>query len=98
MKLIRDNVPEIVAKSGKRAVTHIADEAEYKKLLVQKLQEEVDEYKNVPHAEELADIVEVVHALAAQHGKTPADIEQIRKDKAEKRGAFSKKIILDRTE
>jgi len=98
MKLIRDKVPEIVAKSGKKAITHVADEAEYKKLLAQKLQEEVDEYKNVPHAEELADIIEVVYALAQQHGKSPADLEQIRKDKAEKRGAFTKKIILDRTE
>lgn len=44
--------------------------------------------------EELADILEVVYALGEDLGYSPAELEKIRREKAEKRGAFREKIFL----
>jgi len=89
-KLIRDKIPEIIKNNGDTCLTHIASEEEYKQKLVEKLQEEVDEYKKDPSLEELADILEVIYALGDKE-----EMEKIRKQKFEKRGGFSKRIILD---
>jgi predicted house-cleaning noncanonical NTP pyrophosphatase (MazG superfamily) len=94
-KLVRDKIPEIIASHGGVAVTHIADDEEYRDKLREKLEEEVKEYLEDESIEELADILEVIHALAAIHGVSPEDLEHARKKKAEKRGAFKSHIILD---
>lgn len=44
--------------------------------------------------EELADLLEVMMAVAAARGSSFEDVEQIRVEKAEKRGTFSRKILL----
>ena len=44
--------------------------------------------------EELADLLEVVRAVAAARGSSIEEVETIRRDKAEKRGGFEKKILL----
>ncbi|MDM8521612.1 hypothetical protein QUF64_16325 [Anaerolineales bacterium HSG6] len=43
---------------------------------------------------ELADILEVVYALAQQMGHTPSDLEVIRREKAIHRGGFAKRLFL----
>jgi predicted house-cleaning noncanonical NTP pyrophosphatase (MazG superfamily) len=97
-KLIRDKIPEIMAAQGKKAVTHVASESEYAEFLNKKLQEEVAEYLHDKKDEELADILEVLMALAESRGLSFDEIEKIRQKKAEGRGTFSKKLILDRTD
>jgi predicted house-cleaning noncanonical NTP pyrophosphatase (MazG superfamily) len=94
MKLIRDKVPEIMKADGKNPQTHIASDEEFKRLLIAKLVEEALEYKLKPSAEELGDILEVVHALALQYGGLEK-IEEVRKKKTSERGNFSKRIVLD---
>ena len=96
-KLIRDNIPEIIEKDGKKAITHIAEEKEYQEALKKKLQEEVDEFLENPNEEELADILEVIYALCDLYKIDKNKLEQLRKEKAEKRGGFKNKIILDET-
>lgn len=44
--------------------------------------------------EELADVLEIIHTLAAYHGTSIEDIERARIQKAEKRGGFKEKIYL----
>lgn len=44
--------------------------------------------------EELADVLEIIHALAECHGSSIERVEQIRAEKAEKRGGFKEKIFL----
>lgn len=44
--------------------------------------------------EELADILEILHALADVHGSTIREVDEIRKSKAEKRGGFWDKVFL----
>ena len=74
------------------AITHVASDSEYLLKLKEKLTEEVKEYLGSGQEEELADILEVIYALS-----TPAKLEMLRKKKAEEKGAFKDKIILDET-
>ena len=95
-KLVRDNTPEIITNSGKTPVTHIASEQEYREKLIEKLTEEGHEFlkkENKPH--ELADILEVVHALCEVADVDFEQLEQLRQRRVVDAGAFSKRIILD---
>lgn len=95
-KLVRDNIPDIIlAKEGKEALWHIADDAEYWEKLIEKVSEEAAELRADESIEEFADLMEVIDAIAAHKGFTPEDIARVRTEKNAKRGAFAKKIILD---
>lgn len=97
-KLVRDLIPEVIQNSGKKFTTRILEDDEYIIELKKKLSEEIQEYKNATTdeeaIEELADILELMHALAKVHGANIQEIEKIRQDKAKKRGGFSEKIFL----
>jgi predicted house-cleaning noncanonical NTP pyrophosphatase (MazG superfamily) len=95
-KLVRDRIPEIIRASGAEPVTYRADVAEYQRRLREKLLEEVDEFLAADGAtavEELADILEVVYALAAELGATREDLETTRATKATERGVFTDRVI-----
>ena len=62
-KLVRDRIPEVIEKTGKKYRTHIARELEYKEELFKKVYEELEEFKENPCAEEMADIFEVLEGL-----------------------------------
>lgn len=93
-KLVRDRIPEIIAASGKKCTTEILTEEAYLQKLREKLHEEVNEYQESGSHEELADILEVVYALAAATGCSEENLNIIRQEKAQKRGGFSQKILL----
>ncbi|XEC96001.1 phosphoribosyl-ATP pyrophosphohydrolase [Paenibacillus tarimensis] len=97
-KLVRDRIPEIIQKQGKACSTRILDSTEYITELRTKLQEETNEYlaaeSDSEAIEELADIMELLHALAEAHGATAWQLEQIRAEKAEKRGGFKDRLYL----
>ena len=96
-KLIRDKIPEIIEASGKSYDIRVADKKEHKELLVKKLQEEVSEYLEADNLEELADIMEVLYALAGSLGYSEEDLDNKRKDKREERGGFEAGLVLERT-
>lgn len=97
-KLVRDRIPEIIEKSGKKFSTRILNDEAYIKELKQKCFEELEEYvktqNNEDAIEELADILEIIHHLAEYHGSSIEKVEEARKKKAEKRGGFKEKIFL----
>jgi predicted house-cleaning noncanonical NTP pyrophosphatase (MazG superfamily) len=95
-KLVRDRVPEIIRASGAEPITYRAESAEYRRRLHDKLLEEVDEFLTADGAtavEELADILEVVYALAADLGTTKEHLETTRAAKAIERGTFTDRVI-----
>lgn len=94
-KLIRDKIPEIIKKNGGVPVFHIADEKEYWEKLKEKLVEEFEEFKKDESAEELADILEVLDAIVDYKGFKKEEFDRIKNKKAEERGKFQKRIILD---
>ena len=93
-KLVRDRIPEIIEASGKSCVTEILSDADYLELLDAKLDEELAEYHKDQNVEELADLLEVIYAAAKARGYTLEQLEVVRAEKASKRGAFEKKILL----
>ena len=95
-KLVRDNIPEIMIKNGAKPVTRILTDEEYLIELNKKLLEEVNEYLESENIEEIADIEEVLLAILTSKGITRDNLEEIRKTKTIKRGAFNKKIFLER--
>jgi len=94
-KLVRDKIPAIIEKSGKKHKTYIADTNEYKKRLLEKLLEEASEFKEEPSIEELADIMEVIESIKSVYDFNDDEINEVRHAKAENRGGFKERIILD---
>jgi len=97
-KLVRDKIPEIIKRNKKNPIIHIADEEEYWEKLKEKLKEEVNEFLEESNEEELADIFEVIDAICDFKKFNKEEIKIIQKEKAEKRGGFKKKIILEKVE
>ncbi|QQZ07674.1 nucleoside triphosphate pyrophosphohydrolase [Heyndrickxia vini] len=97
-KLVRDHIPEIIENTGKQCSTRVLAHNEYFKELKKKSLEELEEYMNAEFneeaIEELADLLEVIHALSKYHGATIEQVEEIRLQKAKERGGFSEKIFL----
>lgn len=94
-KLVRDKIPEYIRKKGGIPITHTADEVEYWQKLKEKLLEEIEEFKKDESAEELADILEVLDAIADYKKFDRSEIEKIKKNKAEEKGKFKDRSILD---
>ena len=76
----------------------ILNHDEYIKALQKKSFEELEEYinskTNDEAIEELADMLEIIHAFAAYHGVSMEKIEEERKRKLEMRGGFKERIFL----
>lgn len=97
-KLVRDRVPELIRAAGGRPDVRVAADGEYLTLLRTKLYEEAGEYAASGSAEELADVLEVVYALAAAAGLSREEIEGVRAAKAARNGRFEHRRILRTTE
>lgn len=93
-KLVRDKIPEIIRKQGETPHTRILGGEEYTRCLEQKLDEEVAEYHKDRNVEELADILEVVYALAEDLGCSVEQLMEVYREKHEKRGGFRERIFL----
>ena len=93
-KLVRDRIPEIIEASGNTCITEILSDEDYLRMLDAKLDEELAEYHADQNIEELADLIEVIRACAVARGYTIEELEQVRAEKAAKRGGFAKKILL----
>ena len=97
-KLVRDRIPEVIKNTGKQFSTTILNEKEYIIELKKKAYEELEEYVNTDNKkdaiEELADLLESIHALSEYHGSSIDEVEELRKQKVEERGGFKDKIFL----
>jgi predicted house-cleaning noncanonical NTP pyrophosphatase (MazG superfamily) len=90
----RDKIPQIIRGKGLEPVSYVADADEYAARLRDKLTEEVAEFLGSDSdPEELADILEVVYALARLAGTDPRQLEKLRAAKADERGGFADHII-----
>jgi len=94
-KLIRDRIPEIIAENGQTARVRVLTDEEYLAKLDEKLGEELAEYLADGNVEELADLLEVIYAAAHARGTTAEQLDAIRRKKAEERGAFAEKLLLE---
>ena len=93
-KLVRDRIPEIIRASGKTCTTELLSDEDYIRAIDAKLDEELAEYHKDQNLEELADLLEVIRAAAVARGYRIEQLEQVRAEKAAKRGGFEKKLYL----
>ncbi|MGC6174074.1 phosphoribosyl-ATP pyrophosphohydrolase [Lacrimispora sp. 38-1] len=97
-KLVRDKIPELIEREGRKAKYHILSEEEYLAALDEKLLEEVEEYQEDKSLEEMADVLEVLYAICKARGYTEEELEVKRREKFIKRGGFEKKLFLEISE
>jgi predicted house-cleaning noncanonical NTP pyrophosphatase (MazG superfamily) len=98
-KLVRDKIPQIIESKGKKFSTKVLNDEDYIKYLKEKAYEELDEYcaaeTDGEAMEELADLLEVIQALAKHHGSSLEEVEAVRIDKAEKAWGISGEGVFD---
>lgn len=97
-KLVRDKIPEIIEQDGKKCTMRVLNDEDYIKALDAKLDEELAEYHKDQNVEELADLLEVLYAVAEARGFTKDELEAVRLEKADKRGIFKEKLFLETVE
>lgn len=99
-KLVRDKIPNIIEDNNEIAEIRVLENKEYLSALKAKLLEEYNEViesSGEYFLEELADMLEVIDALAKTENKTLQDIINIKEEKKNSRGGFEKKILLIKT-
>jgi predicted house-cleaning noncanonical NTP pyrophosphatase (MazG superfamily) len=103
-KLIRDGVPQLIRAQGLEPVLRVAEPDEHVALLLAKLREEATEVEQAiedyadsvsPAAVvgELADVMEVLFAIADCIGSSRAEVEEARIRKAAERGGFAQRLV-----
>lgn len=97
-KLVRDEIPRRIAEQGERVVRANIRKSDSRAALVVKLFEEAHELlaaNTLPEVTgELADILEVVRALANATGADWAHVQEAADEKRQSRGSFEKGVVL----
>ena len=93
-KAIRDKIPEIIQKDGHTCNIQTLSDEKFLVEIEKKLSVEVAEYQNDKNPEELADILEVIYAIAQLKGISKEELEKIRIKKLQDRGGFEKNLFL----
>lgn len=93
-KLVRDLIPELIKEQGEVPHFRFLCDEEYTRCLEDKLDEEVGEYHRDRNIGELADILEVVFALAENLGCTRDALMESYQRKHDARGGFQNRVFL----
>jgi len=94
-KLIRHKIPDIIARSGKRAVVREADRSEMPTLLHEKFSEEVLEFFEKPSVEEACDIYEVFLETLRHWDIDFSSVVNHAYYKREEKGGFGRRVVLE---
>jgi predicted house-cleaning noncanonical NTP pyrophosphatase (MazG superfamily) len=97
-KLVRDRIPEIIERAGRRPAYRVLDGAAFRAALLLKLIEEAQEVCAAGDSErlsEFADLAEVFEAALAACGFTPEDLSRTREARRTERGGFARRIFLE---
>ncbi len=104
-KLVRDKIPEIIAKQGKTVTFRALRGEELKQALKDKLIEETQELINAKSEEELieeiADVLEVLDWIIREFIETGGSfpmVDDMKKNKASEKGSFLNGYFLESVE
>ncbi len=93
-KLVRDKIPQLIHDSGRKSTSRILSDDEYFEALLDKVIEEIDEYRVSGNEEELADVYEVLDCLVALKEYEPMHIDYLKLIRREARGSFKERVLL----
>ena len=95
-KLIRDKIPEIMAKKGIKMAYHAAQtDQDYWHKLLEKLQEKINEFGFHQTEETLGDILTVLDAMRDFKKIDSQDVIKIKQQNNSEKGEYTKRYILD---
>jgi len=101
-KLVRDKIVDNLLKTGAKKInSKILDDKQFFKELKNKLQEEIDELKEVDYRDiknltnELSDIQLLINYLSKTLNISVKNLDKMQKEKAIKVGNFDKRIFVD---
>ena len=95
---MRDRIPEVIRASGGRYEARTLSPQEYNSALFEKLLEEAQEVVGAGEEEileELADLCEVVDAVAKLYGFEASEVRQFQAEKRNGRGGFEGRVFLE---
>ena len=93
-KLVRDRIPEIIEESGKKCEVEVVSNEVALEYLYKKLGEEVEELLTDRNVDEIADVMEVLFAIASKYGYAEDEVLEVRNGKKSARGGFEDTIVL----
>lgn len=93
-KLVRDRIPQMIKESGRDCSSRILSEEEYFDALLDKIVEEIEEYRESGNEEELADVYEVLDCLVQLKEYEPMHIDYLQLIRREARGSFKDRVLL----
>jgi hypothetical protein len=93
-KLVRDKIPDVIKQDGRSYQCEVLDDKRYREELDKKLLEEATEFVQDHSVEEMADLWEVIEAIMKNRKISKEQVEEVKRKKQEKRGAFDKKLFL----
>ena len=97
-KAIRDKIPEIIKESDNNCNIKTLSDEKFLIELEKKLDEELIEYHESKSIEELTDLMEIIQRIAELKGIDNKTLQELQKQKAEKRGKFKKNLFLLETD
>lgn len=93
-KLVRDRIPEMIAREGRTPMVRVLDDTEYEAALLDKLCEEVAELRAAEPAHRLgeaADVYEVLLSILAREGMGADELAVAAAEKRRTRGGFTQR-------
>jgi predicted house-cleaning noncanonical NTP pyrophosphatase (MazG superfamily) len=98
IKLVRDQIPELIKSGGESVSANRVDSDELLGLLKQKMMEETDELVKAQNSdsmlEELADLYEVIMGILSSLGYDVTNLEDKAQEKRARRGGFQEGWVL----
>ncbi|MDD4565191.1 MAG: nucleoside triphosphate pyrophosphohydrolase [Eubacteriales bacterium] len=93
-KLVRDKIPQLIEESGRSYNSRILNEQEYFDALIDKVIEEIEEYRISSLEEEIADVYEALDCLIQLKEYEPMHLDYLQLIRKEARGSFKEKVLL----
>ena len=94
-KLVRDKIPEIIEEQGRTCSFRKAKDSEIKKLLLEKMIEETEEFLEAPSLEEAADLYELFLLMINKWNLDFQSVVNHAYYKRDKKGSFNKRLVLE---
>ena len=93
-KLVRDRIPVLIKESGRNCTSRILSQEEYFNALLDKIVEEIEEYRSSGAEEEIADVYEALDCLVEFKEYEPMHIDYLKLIRKEARGSFRERVLL----
>lgn len=93
-KLVRDRIPQLIEESGRSYTSRALEKEEYFDALIDKIIEEIEEFRNSSNEEEIADVYEALDCLVQFKEYEPMHIDYLKLIRREARGSFKDGILL----